>query len=366
MPIDPFNPPQATPALLQIYPEDLEGLNPRIAKLLAQQVVEDEQLAACAPLLRFDSESAYRLGKLELGNLLAQNPNSLVFTVKNRPDLVIKYQLDQSLSEEEPPLVHPLAREWWILNVLNETGVVGKPFMLSPMALLSLPLTRKMQFVRSVESLVKKIQASQLAVRYLVMERLGLPLFRSKTLYRIHEALTLLAQLVISLSEIHDKGVVHGDIHPGNILVNEHGRLVFIDFGRSTFEDEFQERVTEFVESEKSISKHPHLSPGEMLGRPTMYVDDLFRLFMVGAFLIHGECYYSSFVNASNEEVYVYKNTGFIFEPIDPSCGQTRFSPALRRFVSDILAVLRETNPLQRPLYPIIAQLLHQASRLAL
>ncbi len=46
---------------------------------------------------------------------------------------------------------------------------------------------------------------------------------------------SLCARLLAAFGRLHDDGVVHGDIHPGNILVRPDGTVVILDFGRSRF-----------------------------------------------------------------------------------------------------------------------------------
>ncbi len=47
------------------------------------------------------------------------------------------------------------------------------------------------------------------------------------------EALCIAADLAEVLQRVHSEGFVHGDIHPGNVLVGEGGRAVLIDFERA-------------------------------------------------------------------------------------------------------------------------------------
>src|SRR3977135_4184354 len=73
------------------------------------------------------------------------------------------------------------------------------------------------------------------SVAYLVMEYVEGDAL-SRTLSRVHRltptrTMALIAQAADALHAAHEKGIVHRDVKPGNLLVRPNGTLVLTDFG---------------------------------------------------------------------------------------------------------------------------------------
>lgn len=88
--------------------------------------------------------------------------------------------------------------------------------------------------------------------------------------------MTLLAQAADALQAAHDRGVVHRDIKPGNLLVTEHNQLVLTDFGIARSAGSTPLTATGAV-----IGTPSYLAPEVVLGKPATPRSDLYALGVV-------------------------------------------------------------------------------------
>lgn len=70
----------------------------------------------------------------------------------------------------------------------------------------------------------------------------------------LHDSVSITRQLVVLLSEIHKNGVVHRDIKPDNLMVDENQRLWLVDFGLSWLEGPEDTQLT--VRAGSRIGNH--------------------------------------------------------------------------------------------------------------
>jgi serine/threonine protein kinase len=117
-------------------------------------------------------------------------------------------------------------------------------------------------------------------VAYLIMEYVeGEPL--SKTLSRVGRltparTMSLIAQAAEALQAAHDKGVVHRDVKPGNLLVRPNGTLVLTDFGIARAAAAAQLTATGAV-----LGTASYIAPEQASGSPATALSDVYSLGIV-------------------------------------------------------------------------------------
>ncbi len=179
-------------------------------------------------------------------------------------------------------------------------------------------------------TLLKSIRSSPVdrpffsSVRFAVMEQVGWSIHRlvhtaSNGRHPLSHALALGANMIESLKTIHNRGVVHGDIHSGNICLEYVDKLTlnvkmfFIDFGRAFFDSNLKHtRIREAYSINDPLYSHWDLE-GWMPGKR----DDLFKVFLVISVMLNGNSIYSFLKSLEVEQAWHWKARDNMF--ITPS-----------------------------------------------
>lgn len=104
---------------------------------------------------------------------------------------------------------------------------------------------------------------------YFAMEFVhGLPLtqYAKRHRLRVREKLDLIAKICDAVHHAHQKGVVHRDLKPGNILVNEEGQPKILDFGVARATDSDIRTTTLQTDVGQLVGTIGYMSPEQVLG----------------------------------------------------------------------------------------------------
>lgn len=139
------------------------------------------------------------------------------------------------------------------------------------------------------------------------------------------------AALARALAYAHEQGIVHGDVKPANIMINQDGRVMLTDFGIARF--------TAHISQAGSLRGTPaYLAPEQIEGNPTDGRSDLFSLGIVLYQLATGE---RPFRSDSMEAVCAQILKAKITPP-------TQTNPALPRAFDGVIARCLARNPQDR------------------
>ena len=88
------------------------------------------------------------------------------------------------------------------------------------------------------------------------------------------EAVHFILQTLKALQHAHDKGIIHRDVKPQNIMLLEDGTIKVTDFGIARF----SKSSSETIASNKAIGSVHYISPEQARGEPTDAKSDLYSL----------------------------------------------------------------------------------------
>jgi serine/threonine-protein kinase len=108
-------------------------------------------------------------------------------------------------------------------------------------------------------------------------ESLGSVLKREGKL-KPEQAAKVICQTAMGLSTAHDKGVIHRDIKPGNLMLTARGMVKIADFGIALTTQDFSKKLTSTGEF---VGTPGYLSPEVCLGKPVDQRSDIFSLGIV-------------------------------------------------------------------------------------
>jgi serine/threonine protein kinase/tetratricopeptide (TPR) repeat protein len=97
------------------------------------------------------------------------------------------------------------------------------------------------------------------------------------------EAATVLEQICFALDAAHSQGILHRDLKPQNVMVEENGRVVVMDFGLArTIEGDGM------TQSGAMVGTMEYMSPEQALGKELDQRSDIFALGLIGYEMLTG------------------------------------------------------------------------------
>lgn len=97
-------------------------------------------------------------------------------------------------------------------------------------------------------------------------------------------ACLLCMQALHGLARVHQEKIIHGDIKPGNILIDEEGRARLTDFGLSRFLEE----TTTITASRKAVGSPHFMAPEQWRGESLSIPTDLYAVGLVLYYALTG------------------------------------------------------------------------------
>lgn len=158
-------------------------------------------------------------------------------------------------------------------------------------------------------------------------------LLRTRRALSLGEALEVLLPVVDALSEVHANRYLHGDIKPGNILLDANGQVKLTDFGLSRRDDQ--------VDSGAPMGTPAYVAP-EVLD-PQVKVGAQADIFALGVMMYRMLAGRLPFVGLENDQQVLYHNANIEMPPLGD------IAPGIDRDMAGIIAWCTRKQPQARP-----------------
>ena len=150
--------------------------------------------------------------------------------------------------------------------------------------------------------------------------------------FKLTDIARIMSEILDALDHAHSQGVVHRDMKPANVIVQDSGRIKIADFGIARVE------ASELTQTGMVLGTPSYMSPEQFMGHPVDGRSDLFSCGVILYQLLTGE---KPFTGESTTTI-MYKVLRE--EPVPPSQINLSLAPALDAVVRKALA----KNPNER------------------
>ncbi|MCJ8320738.1 MAG: serine/threonine protein kinase, partial [Colwellia sp.] len=203
------------------------------------------------------------LGEGGMGKVYLAQDNKLQrqVAIKELTYLDESQDLNQGLNQEKSEKVHHALTEARLLARVNHVNII------------------------QIYNIIDEENYSALVMEYFNSKTLTK--FQLETQLSLIQKLALLRQLSAGLAAAHQNGVIHCDLKPSNILVNEQQQLKITDFGIACLSTPIKDNAEEPTKPIQFGSLH-YMSPEQINNQTVDYRSDIFSLGIIAYQLIVG------------------------------------------------------------------------------
>lgn len=152
----------------------------------------------------------------------------------------------------------------------------------------------------------------------------------------LHQVIAICKQVAAGLDVIHDNGLIHRDLKPGNILVDERGTALIADFGLAK---DHQNEGTVLTKPGQALGSMDYMAPEQIRGEDVGAATDVYALACMLCELLTGQPPFADKVGMRIMWAHLQ----------DPPPHPSDLKPTLPRAVGDAILKGLEKDPAARP-----------------
>ncbi|MCB9463889.1 MAG: protein kinase [Candidatus Eisenbacteria bacterium] len=150
--------------------------------------------------------------------------------------------------------------------------------------------------------------------------------------------LAILEEVCHGLEAAHEKGIVHRDIKPGNILLSSDGRVKIADFGLARQVNDF-DRLSNITMTGAIVGTPAYMSPEQLAGAPVDHRTDIYSLGVMAYEFFVGQRPFRTTPSGVNTEEKILRG------PIPP---MYRDGARLPKYIVDLVSKMLAKDPEKR------------------
>jgi serine/threonine protein kinase len=152
----------------------------------------------------------------------------------------------------------------------------------------------------------------------------------------LHQVIAIFTEVAGGLDVLHDNGLIHRDLKPGNILIDDHGRPFIADFGLAK---DHQHEGTVLTRPGQALGSMDYMAPEQIRGEEVTAATDVYALGCMLFELLTGRPPFADKVGMRIMWAHLQ----------DPPPHPSDSNPTLPRPVGDALLKGLEKDPAARP-----------------
>lgn len=252
------------------------------------------------------------------------------------PDKIGRYIIERELGRGAMGTVFlardPYTTRWVAVKLMTKELSADSAFIQRFVAEAQMVATLEHAFIVPVYDFGSHLNQPYIVMRYMVAG--PLQKYLTAEPFPLSDVAAILERMCDALATAHERGIVHRDVKPGNILLDNHGDSYLADFGLAKFTAGSQSGLGDMY----LVGTPEYMSPEQVMGDATDHRSDIYSLGVILYELLAGRLPFYD----SRPMYLVMKHVN------EPVPDVLQFNPSLPPAVRDVVNTAMAKSPAER------------------